>query len=401
MITKITTIDELKQIFIEILLNKTDKVSDISDESVLNGIAYGCAKMAQRLLTNQAVVEGHIFADTAYGEYLDNIAEIKGIAGRFTSLGSSTYVRVEAVPGTSYSRGIVRFTSSAGIQFVPEEDLTVNENGYGYIKVRSVQTGQSSNVDALTINLCNNAPDGHIACTNEYKAIGGRDEESDETFRMRIKESVNQLARNTISYLEQIFMKINKKVLCLHKGGVSNGKLNLIVVSTNGQNFTDDEFNELLSKSEQYLSLTELLNDESNFAINLQNVDWIPVDVDFRVKIDDSYDQDEVRRNIQIAIAKLFDYRFWKYGDKVEWENMLYAVRNIDGVRYVPDTHFYPQVDVNVPKYRLPRLRGFIMRDLDGNILADNYNIVSDFNYPAEPDQAFQASVLSSINEGE
>ena len=70
-------------------------------------------------------------------------------------------------------------------------------------------------------------------------------------------------------------------------------------------------------------------------------------------------------------------------------------------MRYVPDTHFYPHVDVNVPKYQLPRLRGFIMRDLDGNILADNYNIVSDFNYPAEPDQAFQASVLSSIKEVE
>ncbi len=400
MITKITSIEELKQIFIEILLNKTDKVSDISDESVLNGIAYGCAKMAQRLLTNQAVVESHIFADTAYGDYLDEIATIKGISERVTSLGSSTYVRVEADPGTIYSKSVVKFTSSAGIQFIPEEDLTVDENGYGYIKVRSVQTGATSNVDALTINTCNNAPDGHLVCTNEYKATGGRDDEADDTFRMRIKESINQLARNTLSYLEQIFMKINNKVLCLHKGGTSNGKLNLIVVSTNGQDFTDDEFNELLSKSEQFLSLTELLTDKSDFALNLQNVNWIPVDVDFRVNIDESYDQDGVRRNIQIAIAKLFDYRFWKYGDKVEWENMLYAVKNIDGVRYVPDTHFYPQTDINVPKYQLPRLRGFIMRDLDGNILADNYNVLADFNYPSEPDQAFQSSVLSSIKEG-
>ena len=221
MITKITTIDELKQIFIEILLNKTDKVSDISDVSVLNGIAYGCAKMAQRLLTNQAVVEGHIFPDTAYGEYLDNIAEIKGIASRFTSFGSSTYVRVEADPGTFYSKSSVFFTSTAGIKFIPVEDLTVDENGYGYIKVRSAQTGATSNVDALTINFCENAPIGHLACTNEYKATGGMDEEDDDTFRMRIKESVNQLARHTISYLEQVFMKINRKVLCIHKGGLS------------------------------------------------------------------------------------------------------------------------------------------------------------------------------------
>ena len=85
MITKITTADELKQIFTEILLNKTDKISDISNESVLNGIAYGCAKMAQRLLINQAVVEGHLFPDTAYGTYLDDIARSNGIAPRFKS----------------------------------------------------------------------------------------------------------------------------------------------------------------------------------------------------------------------------------------------------------------------------------------------------------------------------
>ena len=50
MITKITPVEELKQIFLEIFLNKTDKVSDVSDDSVLNAIAYGNAKLTQRTL---------------------------------------------------------------------------------------------------------------------------------------------------------------------------------------------------------------------------------------------------------------------------------------------------------------------------------------------------------------
>ena len=105
MITKITSVDELKQIFLEIFLNKTDKVSDISSDSVLNGIAYGCAKLAQRTLTNQAVIEGHIFPDTAYGEYLDQLADIRGIAPRFSTTSSSTYIRIVANEGTSYLQG--------------------------------------------------------------------------------------------------------------------------------------------------------------------------------------------------------------------------------------------------------------------------------------------------------
>lgn len=398
MITKITPVEELKQIFLEIFLNKTDKVSDVSDDSVLNAIAYGNAKLTQRTLTNQAIIEGHIFPDSAYGEYLDNLAAIRGVAPRFGAVGSTTYVRVTADEGTSYIAGIHTFTSTSGIVFDLEESGVVGINGYAYLKVRSQQSGLNTNVDALSINKVSPIPQGHISVINEYAATGGSDQESDTLFRERIKTNMNQMSRTTLSYLEQVFMKINPRVLRLHKGGIdSDGKFNLIVVSVNGQNFTTAEFDEILSKSEEYLSLSELLREGSGFALKLNNVDWLPVDIEFRADINPAYDIDSVRRNIQIQMNKLFDYRFWKYGDKIEWENMLYAAKNVEGVRYVPDTHFYPQADVNVPKYRLPRVRSFIMRDLDGNIIEDNNGVLSDVFYPNEEDRSYQESVLTMI----
>ena len=398
MITKITPVEELKQIFLEIFLNKTDRVSDVSDDSVLNAIAYGNAKLTQRTLTNQAIIEGHIFPDSAYGEYLDNLAAIRGVAPRFGAVGSTTYVRVTADEGTSYIAGIHTFTSTSGIVFDLEESGVVGINGYAYLKVRSQQSGLNTNVDALSINKVSPIPQGHISVINEYAATGGSDQESDTLFRERIKTNMNQMSRTTLSYLEQVFMKINPRVLRLHKGGIdSDGKFNLIVVSVNGQNFTTAEFDEILSKSEEYLSLSELLREGSGFALKLNNVDWLPVDIEFRADIDPAYDIDSVRRNIQIQMNKLFDYRFWKYGDKIEWENMLYAAKNVEGVRYVPDTHFYPQADINVPKYRLPRVRSFIMRDLDGNIIEDNNGVLSDVFYPNEEDRSYQESVLTMI----
>ena len=398
MITKITTVDELKQIFIEILLNKTDKISDVSNESVLNGIAYGCAKLAQRMLVNQGVVESHIFPDTAYGEYLDNLARIRGISPRNNACGSTAYIRVEGKPGTIYEKDKIILSSSSGINFELENDYKLSDLGWGYIKVKSKQVGLTTNVDALTINTMNNAPEGHNICTNEYCATGGLDNEDDDTFRMRIKDSVNQLARNTLSYIEQIFMKINNRVLKVHKGGIDkDNKFNLIVVPTNGQNFSEEEFNEILSRSEEYLSLNEILKDDTEYSLRLKNVDWHPVDIDFRVNIDASYDVDEVRKQMQIKISKLFDYRFWKTGDRIDWENILYLLRNTEGVRYIPENYFNPRVDINVDKYRLPRLRGFILRDLEGNILLDNYSILSEFNYPNDNDTSFQSSILMSI----
>ena len=398
MITKITSIQELKQIFLEIFLNKTDKVTDVGSESVLNGVAYATAKMAQKCLVNQSVVEGHLFPDTAYGDYMDNLAAIRGISPRFSAMGSSTYIRLTADEGTYYNKDMVKFVSTNGTVFYLEETVTIGVNGYAYAKVYSGSNGAKTNVDPLTINKVTPMPQGHINVTNEYRATGGRDDEADDLFRQRIKDSVNQLARTTLSYLEQVFMKINPRVLRLIKNGIdADGKFNLIVVPTNGVDFTDEEFNDILSKSQEYLSLVEVLNETNDFKLKLNNVNWLPVDVEFRVDIDPAYDADVVRRDIQIQMSKLYDYRYWKYGNKVEWDDLLQVVKQVDGVRYVPDTHFFPSYDINVPKYRLPRLRAFIMRDLDGNIIEDNNGVMSDVFYPNEEDSAFIGSVLKSI----
>ena len=124
MITQITSIEELKQMWLEILLNKTDKISDVSAESVLNAIAYADSKIGQKIMVNQAVIEGHIFPDTAAGEYLDALAALRGVAPRFGAAPATTYVRVIGDPGTFYQAGTM-FTSTTGLTFISAEDVTL------------------------------------------------------------------------------------------------------------------------------------------------------------------------------------------------------------------------------------------------------------------------------------
>lgn len=419
MITQITPIDELRQIWIEIFLNKTDKISDVSAESVLNAIAYADSKMAQKIMVNQAVIEGHIFPDTAAGEYLDALAQLRGVAPRFKAAPSTTYVRVIGDPDTFYEAGSV-FVSNTGLTFTSMEDVTigakdssrqvVDNSRIAYIQVRCTKDGANTNIPPLSITRVTPTPTGHQSCTNEYQATGGRDEEDDETFRIRIKESINQLATGTLSQLEQVLMKINPRVLRVLKGGLgvsdttgsaAESRINLTVVSVNGQDFTQSEFDEMYSKAEEFLCLADLLRVSISGArypaINLRNVNWLYVNIDFRVDIDPAYNVDTVRTQIQLQLNKLFDYRFWNPGDKVEWDDMLYAVKNVEGVRYVPDTHFNPNYDINVPEYSLPRVRSFIMRDLDGNVIVDNNGVLSEVFYPNVEDSNYQATVLMTI----
>ena len=84
-----------------------------------------------------------------------------------------------------------------------------------------------------------------------------------------------------------------------------------------------------------------------------------------------NYDADSLRIDIQTKFARAVDYRFWIDGGEVQWDNLLQIVKDTQGVRSVPDKQFIPQTDIPIPIGQFPRFRGFIMRDLDGNIIAD------------------------------
>jgi len=59
----------------------------------------------------------------------------------------------------------------------------------------------------------------------------------------------------------------------------------------------------------------------------------------------------------------------------------LQIVKNVVGVDYVPDEFFSPNTDIELPIGQLPRIRGFIMRDLSGNILFDSGNNLAPIFY--------------------
>lgn len=403
MITKTSaTITNLKNLFIEMFLDKTAKVSNVADGSVVNATAFGVAKVAQKAMKDIAIKEAQIFPDTATGVYLDKAAALYGVSPRKGALGSSTYIRVSADPGTVYDT-TVTFVSKNGIRFQVDESLTVGESGYGYVKVRSVNAGYTTNVAPNSITNVNPQPQGHIECTNEYYAIGGRDSEDDETFRIRIKNNLNVLSKNTVEYWTQVLNGIDDRVLKVMAAGLNEqGIYNLYIVSQNGIFFTEDELGTLLEQVQGYFSLSDLNIEGKAVGISLKNIDWFYVGsergLDFRVQLQPDYDVATVRQNIQVNLTKYLDFRFWTPGDVVEWDDLLDIVKKTEGVKYVPDECFFPYYDQQVPANQLPRIKGFIMRDQDGNILYDSDSNLSPLFYPAESEDLFVGINDSSLN---
>ena len=393
--TKILGLSKLKQVVLELFVNKTKKVSDVSDNSVTNAIAYGVAKVGQKAIKDIAVVESQIMPDSASGSDLDNAGKLFSSITRKTALQSSTYLRIVAEEGTFYDKTVVSFSNYNGVQFIPEEDLTISSQGYGYLKVRSVDSGLKTNVDPNSIVTINSEPTGHISVINEYIPQGGIDDESDELFRQRIKKHTNIVSRYTEEYYAQIFQEYNENILKVITLGVDDdGKKSLGVVTENGISLSESELDDLLENTKQYFPIQDINKFGDLIGIKLVNVGWYYVGdpagddsgtgIDFRVQLWDGYDADQVRIDIKVNIAKYLDFRYWKRGDKVEWDDLLEIVKRTDGVRYVPDGNFKPNSDEQVPVIKLPRVRKFIMRDLDGNIISDSQGVLSPVFYPNE-----------------
>lgn len=382
MITTIQSIAKLKQLFLEIFLNKTSKVSDVSDNSVVNATAYGVAKVAQKAMKDIAIVESHIFPNSAYGSHLDSAATMFGAPERGSALGSSTYLRIVANPGTQYVANTNVFSNYNGVQFNLEENVTVGAFGFIYAKVRSVDTGSKTNVDPNSVISVVPEPAGHIGVTNEYVSTGGLDNEDDEIFRMRISKHLNILARNTTEYLTEVFRRSNPNILrLLNLGNNELGLRTIGIVTQNGIDLSPTELDDLLESTKGYFCFTDLNQFGNTIGIALTNAEWFPIDMDFRVQILNNYDPNAVRKDIQINLAKSLDFRTWQKDTKVQWDDLMQVIKTTIGVKYVPDEYFIPAIDLLPPVNKLPRIRGFIMRDISGNVISDSNGILTPVFY--------------------
>ena len=383
MITKVTnTIENLKALFIEAFINHTDKATDIAPASILNANAYGVAKIGQKAIKDIAITEAKIFPETASGEYLDKCASLFGVSARQGSLGSSTYIRVQADPGTTFSpTGSTYFVSDDGIifniKFVDNSSIIIDNSGYGYIPVESATQGSNTNVAANAISNCVNPPTGFTQCTNEYAAIGGRDQESDETFRTRILNNFNILSKSTIGFIETALQNLNSNILKVMNVGVGvGGKLEILVCTQNGSLLSVEEISLLEEGLQPYLSLNDLTVEGGTMNFEIKNFQWYFVGgdtgIDFRVSINSSADVATVRQNIQVALTKYLDFTTWTPGGEIVWTDLLRIVKDTDGVNEVLNTSFFPNKNETVPVRQLPRIQKFVMRDLDGSVLYDS-----------------------------
>ena len=399
-IIKPSTSESRRQLFLETFFNSQNTVTKISDNSVMSGVAGGVARIAGKAEKDIFLALASLFPELSSGPMLDQVAANFGIAPRFAARGSSVYVRITGTPGTKYLAGVHQFISENGIYFSLAADVTIPEFGYIYANVTSTTQGVSTKVEPFAISRVAPQPSGHTLVLNEFQAIGGRDAESDDEFRIRIRDGANILAKNTLASLEQAFMAIDNRIMRIFHHGIDNdGKTVIAIATQNGSQLTQVELDNILTKVAPYLSLVDYKPWGREFyGVRLINIEHQPIDISFRVQLDGSRTIDEVRLDIQSKMGRYLDLRYFDPNtQQVEWDDLLHIVKTTQGVKYVPDQYFYPNSDIQVRLDKLPRMRGFLMLDINGAVLSNMSGVLNPIYYPAQADFFYQAQFLRDI----
>ena len=244
----IPTQAELIETFNRVFLSTNTGITKISPNSVFASFSAGIAGLAQKMLKETALVETYIDPDQATGDRLDAIARQRGIPTRQTTRTKSTvWIRLHAEGGTAYTTEHV-FTGSHGITFNLMQGFTFPTNGtrFVYRQLQSTGGGLLNNVSVFSIDRIDNPPTGHVLAINDAPSFGGRDAETDDQFRYRIKNFTNISAYDTLAKISILAnQQVNSIFRVYNLGKAVNGDARLGVITHSGEALTPDELTTL------------------------------------------------------------------------------------------------------------------------------------------------------------
>ena len=390
-------IDSLYGLMLQVFLNGTKAGTKVSRHSVLGAIMQGVASVGQIAIKDVAIANTEFYIEDAVGRDLDEIAVSYGIAGRLGGVPATTFVRLvtTGVEDAEYAPELV-FLSDEGIRFNLDEGVIIPRGKtYAYAKVVASVPGIVGNVPAFSINrIAGGVPTEHLAVSNEYAAGFGADEESDERFKQRIKNSFNNCAVGTLARIEEV-LKVNypNVLRIVHMGFDGTGNVLLGVVPVNSQRFNEEELSVMLSTIRPYLSLSDVIPNENRvIGTKLANIGYHYIDVDIRLSMEARTNIRDLQTAISIGFFREVDYRFWEWSPgRVEWDNLLDIVKGLPGVQYVLDERFSPRADIIVDYPLFPRFRSLIVRNLEGVVIGSSD--LTEYYYPNNINASIGATV--------
>lgn len=397
MITKPLTIERLKRIATETFYNKNNKVTKAGKGSVIDAILYVCAKLAQKIMANIATLEVFLFPEFATGKNLDDVGALRGVGFRSGSSSSYVWVTIVAKYSSDYpfESGVIDgvvidssfvFHDSNGNDFIyPDGTITILDGSYDMIKLKSVNEGSKSNVNAYSINYVrqdtangNTTKKNILSITNETPAFGGMDSQSDDLFRSRIKKSLGSFSLSTIEKVYNYLWSVDDSVVKVNYQREIEGDV-IYVASESASSFDEPTL-------EKFRFVAQKFTPFGGQVPKFKNYYRQTFQIYIRLKKNEDYESGFVFNELSKNIADSIEWEKDSF-KKIEWDNLLQATKDTIGVDYVDDKYFllapYGGQPIDLSNYELfrkdiemeeniiPHIVNISVKDLNGNDIKD------------------------------
>jgi hypothetical protein len=376
--TKPKTLEELKEECIASLRAESDgRLTTILPDTVLDGIAWGMAKLAQHIITDTAYLESKFFPEFATENLLDAHATRIGLDPRRGATNSTVTLQfladTEIDKRPTYPAG-TKVKTVNGQVYETVKTVKASENrGICFVDARSQKIGPVSAVDTgeLTM-LVDTAPTGHLSVTNVTLSVGGFAEEHDDLFRYRIQAAKHILSVNTAAFYEALILKLFPHVIRVRCRTIDmlHSKYIINVLRDDGSYFTTSELQEIKEAIQPYLPI----HDIDAGKLDVKNFEYVYLYVYVSAQFDTTKTA-TLKNTLNKKLNEYLDYRFWPEGQKVEWEELVRLFRNTDGIVEVNDSRISPPNDVVLSVEQLPKIA----------LLTLQYEVVGEENQPDIP----------------
>ena len=366
------THDELTNTFTRVFLSTNPSITKTSPNSVYTSLAAGIAALAQKTLKEHALIETYLDPDRASGvllgrdepgtDRLNRIAIQRGVPERQTEgMQSVVWVRIVAEDATIFTEDHV-FTGDHGIRFkLADGGFTKGSSPFTYKRLVSEGVGVATNVTAFSINRVESPPVGFSFVINETPSVGGRDAETDDQLRYRIKNFANILSFNTITKIGFLANTANQKIFRVYDLGKNDlGEPSLGVITHNGAPLTPEELTTLSSIVRPQVALSD-----SN--LTFVNLEPKSVELEARVQLTPNAVSADVFNRVQLLIINFFRELVYRgEANFLDWVQIYNLVALDPDILSVSSSGFLPNSPIDLSDRRPLQLTRASFLTLDG-----------------------------------
>lgn len=225
--------DQTKDAILQRMLDASPEDIDKREGSITRDLLAPAAIELEMAYSELDAVLDKVFADTAYGEYLDRLVAGLGIT-RKPSVKAVGSVVLTGTDGTVIPTGTEVYTDDeTPVYFVTTTSGTIT-NGTATVAAEAKEGGVSGNVAANKIVLTTGDITGITGVNNPQAFDGGVDTESDEDLRNRYLDRVKEpvMSGNAADYLQWALERTgvgDAKVFPVWNG---NGTVKVVIIDS-------------------------------------------------------------------------------------------------------------------------------------------------------------------------